>query len=282
MCERKSPLVKVAIFHFFVLFRTKFATNGKCCCAIKKFGLPLQSKNEKQAEMSVLSLIGAGAAWLNYRRAKKNYDAAKEKYDALKAAIQNYSSNRLNGYIDTIDTNAVDLMPGVQMTTILRVGNLVGQLFRVQASVVLSNTSQNTYYIDNVMADCFVYDKPIAVYAIDTDAIFTFDTANVTHGVAQQIRAAKWLKPGETLEIKLPAGISGLPDNERAKLKEAICAACGKSLITSCPATSLNDVEKADVQVSWTEETGHDLKTARTIGLKGSLRYMGEAFYPKD
>ena len=232
--------------------------------------------------MNVFGLIGTGAAWLNYKRAKANYDTLKEQYDALQAAVQTYSYNRLNNYIDTIDTNAVDLMPGVQMTTLLRVGNLVGQLFRTQASVILSNTSSSRYYIQSVMADCHVYDKPIIVQDIDITDVLAFNADDAVHYVAQQLLADKWLNPGETLEIPLPKGISGLPEEEREKLKDAICAACGKKLITSCYPVSLNDVEKADVQVIWTEEDGHTLKTARTIGLPGSLRYMGEAYYPKN
>ena len=232
--------------------------------------------------MNVFGLIGAGAAWLNYRRAQKKYDAVKDQYDALQAAVQTYNSRKLDDYINNLDTNAVDLMPGVQMTTILRVGNLVGQLFRMQTSVVLSNTGQNTYYIQGAMADCLVLDKRLAVYNIDINDVLSFNSANAASLVAQQKLVDEYLKPGETLEITLPAGISGLPEEERAKLTQTICAACGKSLITSCWPVSINDIEKADIQVTWTEADGNEIKTARTLGLPGSLRYMGEAFYPKD
>ena len=230
--------------------------------------------------MTGLGLVGTGAAFLNYRKAKANYETLKERHEGLLAAIQTYAVHRLDEYANTIDTVSSDQMPGVKATTILRVGNLVGNFFRCKASVVLTNTSDSEYYIHSVAADCFVSDTPVMVFNIQWDGI----TPDGSKQEKQEIRVDKFIKPGETLEIGLPSGISALYNKEgeniTGALRDMICSAAGKSLITSCPKLSIVDGCKADIMVRWSTKTGSALMNWRMIGKASVLRYCKEAFYP--
>ena len=222
--------------------------------------------------MATVGLIGTGAAYLNLRKAKQELAELEEQQAGLEAAIQTYNYNKFDEYYErTIDT-AENVMPsGVLVTSLVRVGNLVGKIMRVRVSVVLSNASDERYFISSVGADAFVLDSQIVVYSTDGQ------------GLKQEISVDKWLEPGETMEIQLPGGLSTIVNMETKQedlgsLRDAICEACGKKLITSCPKISINgDLEKADILVRYTTETGHDLITGVTRGKRGTLRYCGEA-----
>lgn len=222
--------------------------------------------------MNLVGAIGTVAALANYRKAKAEYEALKEQQDGLVAAVQTYNNSKYDELIDRQEVDSVDFMPGVKMTTILRVGNLVGKFFRIQASVVLSNTSDTTYRIKSVAADCRVLGQPINVFE------FMIPTPKRRD---QQKAVNKSLAPGETMEINLPSGISALynekEENINVELRNLICEAAGKRLITSCPKISIDGAEMADIRVDWGEN-----KVALSRGVKGVLRYCMEAFYPKD
>lgn len=222
--------------------------------------------------MTGLGIIGTAAAYANYRSAKAEYEALKEQQDGLIAAVQTYNSSKYDEYINRQDSDPVDFMPGVKMTTILRVGNLVGKFFRVQASVVLSNTSDTTYRINSVAADCKVLGRTVSVFE------FMIPTPKRRE---QQKAVNKSLAPGETMEINLPSGISALynekEENINGELRDLICEAACKKLITSCPKISIEGGETANIRVDWGDD-----KVALSRGVKGILRYCMEAFYPKD
>ncbi len=219
--------------------------------------------------MNIFSIIGTGAAFLNYKKAKANYEALKEQFDALQAAVQTYNYHKYDEYAEHIDTKPIDLMPGVHMTTILRVGNLVGKnIFRAQTSIVLSNTSDSTYHIHNAIAECMVLKTYVNMFEVNGGQI------------SQRIIVNRDLQPGETMEITLPGGVSSWDETKLGELRDLICQAAGKKLITSCPKLNIENGATGDIQVQWS--LGEDsVKTARTIGLPGVLRYCGEAFYPK-
>ena len=225
--------------------------------------------------MATLGIIGTAAAWLNLRNAKKELASLEEQQAGLQAAIQTYNFNKWNEFYDkTIKVERDDDPDGVEITTLLRVGNIVGKYMRARASVILTNTSSDRYYIHSVAADIRVQGYPIVI----PDA-------------KQEVRVDKWLEPGETKEIQLPGGITSLVDADGNivlwSLRDAICAICGKSLITSCPkisitpemciAAGMDPIEYADVLVRWTTEKGHDLLTGVTRNLAGVLRYCQEA-----
>lgn len=222
--------------------------------------------------MSGLGIIGTAAALLNYNNAKKEYDALKEQQDGLLAAVQTYNDTKYDDYASKLDTKPSNLPDGVVITTLLRVANLVGKIFRTQASVVLTNTSNKTYYIDKIAADCFVFDMPIYVYKMKWDGLL--NPYNIDR-IQQEIVVDKEIASGETLEIALPKGISGLTEDGMVKLRETICAANEKKLITSCKKTNVEGIEKADIRIIWSDGTGS--MDGRMMGKSGILRYCGEA-----
>ena len=101
----------------------------------------------------------------------------------------------------------------------------------------------------------------------------------------QTVSVGKMLQPGETLEIGFPGGTTGIVNkngqNNIGELRQLVCDACGKKLITSCKSVSIEGVEKADIQILWGERQGIANEIARYIGLPGILRYMNEAYYEK-
>lgn len=216
--------------------------------------------------MGLLSIIGTGAAFLNYRKAKAEYDALKEKKEALEAAVKSYESQRydmVNSMLDaTIEDNTVTYPDGVNVSSILRVGNLVGKLMRAKISLVVTNTSANTYVISNPDVSCSVLGVPVGL----------------TDGDMPQELVV--LNPGQTIEISTKNSIAGFADESMiAKLRDLICKEAGKSLITSCPKLNVSDVETADIYFKWTTDGNKEPKVATWLKVPGVLRYCMEAFY---
>ena len=50
--------------------------------------------------MAVTGIVATGAAFLNYRSAKKDYDALVEQRDGLLAAVQMFNSQKDEEYIE--------------------------------------------------------------------------------------------------------------------------------------------------------------------------------------
>lgn len=214
--------------------------------------------------MATVGLIGTGLAYLNLKKAQKEYDALKEQQDGLEAAVRMYNYSKLDAYAETIDTKDNDLPDGLLMTTILRVGNLVGKLMRVKASIVLTNTSSSPIYVSGISAECYVFDIPVNMYRFEMDPTPLSQVATFNQNI----------QPGQTVEIRLQSGISSLGDM-MGELRNMICEACGKKLITSCPKIDINGGQKANISISW-----GDQKNGVSLNRPGVLRYCGEAFYP--
>lgn len=240
--------------------------------------------------MYALSVPATAAAWSNYSKAKKQYDEAKEQYDGIYDTVMTFQRKQKDEQMEreieaNKNTYETDFPDGVQFSTILRVGNLakvagpVGKLFRVQASLVLSNTSENTYTIHSAAADCYVLDKYVSVHKLDID--FS-DLGNSAKQAPQEVKKQYTLRPGETIEIKLPGGVTTLGEEGDDELRRLICEACGKRLITSCPKKSLEDIEKANILFTWSQGENGTKYTCKAQNRPGVLRYCGEAFYPKD
>ena len=236
----------------------------------------------------MLSVPGTAAAFAHYRKTKEAYEQAEEQYAGIYAAVMAYNQ-RIKDYISekeisqNQETFETEFPNGVHMSTILRVGNLakvaglVGDLFRVQASVVFTNTSDVNYILGNVAADCHVLETPVYIHKIKLDG----DTVayQYVHGFFE-------LKSGETVEIKLPGGVTTLGEEKDDELRKIICDACGKRLITSCPKVNIEDIETADILFEWTvpgdKNANRNRKTCKASQRPGILRYCGEAFYPSD
>ena len=215
--------------------------------------------------MAGLGIIATVGAFANFKRRKKELNALIEKRDALVAVINTFNNTKYDPYIDTIDTKPTEKPDGVSVSTLLRVANLVGQLMYVRASVILSNTSDHSYFIHYVAAECKLYGLDVAVknlrgITIPQKEIKTFE-----------------LKAGDTLEIQLPKGISTIGDY-MGRLRDDICSAAGKRLITSCPKLNLEGIEQADIMVDWSDNNSFSgTQNWRIQGKPGILRYCGEA-----
>ena len=239
--------------------------------------------------MTGLGLLATGAAYLNYKQAKADYDALVEKRDGLLAAVQTFNAEKDKEYLEDQQEDyeknyLVEFPDGVQCTAILRTAYLVGKLFRCVTSVVLTNLSDKTYQIGTVAADCFImlptksdnyadYGKtvikkvPVLVYNMD------ISNQNAKQ-VEQETNANITLHPNETIEIALPKGISTVPD--MGALRQMVCDACGKKLITSCPKTSIENGIKADILYKWHESGAEKWHTAKSMQKDGVFRYCME------
>ena len=260
--------------------------------------------------MAGLGLIATGAALLNYRKAKSEYDSLVEQrdglmaaYESINSAVDQYNEHKYdsqeqpetaqedNSYLDRIDTKPNDMPKGLKVTTMLRVANLVGQLFYGRTSVFLENTGDEPIFVRRVEAECSVLD--LALIA------FKPGLSNLKRQikVAQVAGVGKAIQPGEMLEVQLDKFVSGLGEKQ-GELRDLICEANGKKLITSCGKTNIDGGEKADILIQWIEgdswsypedrniwsDMGKDIPAAE-LGLKqaywinkpGVLRYCGEA-----
>lgn len=180
--------------------------------------------------MNTLSLIGTGAAFLNYRKAKAEYDALLMKRQEMIAAyeqmyIDPYNNSKNNEAWDAIEEQSagekMDWPDGLRVTTTLRICNLVGKLFKARTVLVLWNTSKTPIHIYSAECTSHIFNIPIKLYTIKNEAV-------PNSKIIDRI-----IKPGEVLEIELNYGLTSIGD-KMSELRNMICAACGKKLITSC------------------------------------------------
>lgn len=215
--------------------------------------------------MNILGGIGLIATFKRYKDAKKAYEEAIERKETIEAAISNYTNWREKKFdeIDAYDPNANYPLDGVLATFVFRVGNLVGKYCRAKTAIVLTNTSQNTYIIKS------------------GSAVVRIFGAAVQYNKSQKKYINTYLRPNETITIDLPGGVAMLPEEVRGRIRDAICDAAGKRLITSCPKLNLNGVATADIRFDWVAGSGAgSAKSSRYIDTPGTLRYCMEAYYP--
>ena len=232
-------------------------------------------ENQKTGMATGLGIVATGAAFLNYRSAKRDYEDLVEKRDGLVAAVQMFNSGKDAEYIEQLEqeyaANAVSYPEDVKCTAILRTAYLVGKLFRCVASVIITNLSNKTYQIGNVGATCWVLDQPIYVYDL-SGALKTLssDAKQVPQNKAANIT----LQPNETVEIPLAGGVSAVAD--MGALRQMVCDAAGKKLITSCPKISIENGIKVNIDYTWRAEGETDWHKAVYKQLNGVFRYCME------
>ena len=255
--------------------------------------------------MNILGLIGTGAAFVNYRKAKNELAELTARKDTLCTALgtyQQYADQQkrdaeerlLYDYEQSIIAaeaaiDYVDNPSDLQVTSVLRVGNLVGKYYRAQCSLVFSNTSDHDYYVGFGEVECYFKDAIFATGIWESN----FNYKN------------KWTRipAGQTVEIGYSKTV--YKANEQLdELRQYICNYCGKKLITSCPKVSIDDmVESATILFRWVTDidnvpedegdvinrnevyNGGDVKRKWTVAKTacyrnkpGVLRYCGEAF----
>lgn len=202
--------------------------------------------------MNIFSGIGLFAAWRNYNKAKAEYKALVERRETLLSAIQTYSQYNEKLHEGRMDREELEYLKALaaikddnvnnpedlQVTTILKVANLVGDKLKAKIILVFSNTSETeSYYIYNGAVVCYFNNSPVIE-----------DSFNISGAYYEYEPLC--IKPGETVEFGLEKKIYKLPIIE--DLRDAICEAAGKRLITSCPKTNLTDgQETADILYTW-------------------------------
>lgn len=241
--------------------------------------------------MATLGLIATGAALLNYRKAKSDYDALIDKRDGLMAAlnmitdaVDQYNEHKYDEqHLDASDHPSSiytedeqilqnDTLPdGLHVTTILRVGNLVGKLFYGKSSIVFINTGDTPVYVLSAQVDPSIFGDSLMMFEPGVKNLQNQKAADDIIIVNRKIQ------PGETIEIEGKRFVSVLEDMER--LRQLICDAAGKRLITSCPKLNIEKGQASDMLIKWGGEAYKPEKQTVIMKMPGVLRYCGEAFY---
>ena len=234
----------------------------------------------QKTEDMKLGLFAIGTAWLNYRKAKAEYEALEEKQQALQAAVDTYNMEKYEDYDEHRDQMYGKEEPNERpeqsadekflVSTILRVGNLVGKYMRVRGEIVMTNLTNRPIFVNGANVMWWIMGQRIPV--IEGGLV------NGEQKWEQSIKIGKWLQPGETQGWEFEKGISAMAD--MGALRDAICEAAGKRLITSCPKISIEGLESACFKVSWRDESMMNGTTSfYTNDKPGVLRYMMEAYY---
>lgn len=194
--------------------------------------------------MSGLGIIPTIAAFKNYKTAEKEYENVLARYNEFQGIADVIFSDwvdKINKYNETKDENYfrhLDLTvpednkpEGVDAMVLLRVSNLVGKIFYAQPIIVLSNSSKKDYRIHAIDSDFAIYDSGVQLYRLKADATDLIASEKIEN----RIEPNTVLKSGATMYYVMPLGITGLQEADMKKLRDYICAVCGKKLITSCP-----------------------------------------------
>ena len=237
--------------------------------------------------MQPLSIIAIGAAFANYRKAKAAYLAAKEAdqatIDALnlrdsylrlpeaeeaeqKAFEQEKQDNYYSQMIKQLEADERDAtgkLQSVEVTPVVRIGNLEGKYCKCGISLVFKNISEtNTYRISNIKADANVLGAFLRGSVVESDVDFVLD-------------------PLSYKEITLDKTTCEMDKDTLAQIKADISAALGKKLFSSCYAlkVSLAGAASADVEFTYGSGSSYAGGTKTTYPNEiGVLRYVGEAY----
>ena len=230
--------------------------------------------------MNIFGGLGLAAAIVNYRKAKQEYNEALERVETLQSAVNTYTSRRdsqFDQFEQIVEENGEDVqlnknvkLEGISVSTILYIGNLVGRKCTMRVGVILTNFGSANIRITSVEAKTMVFGSPV----------FPLDNGGIN---GQKKVCSELLPPGSTKEIMLPGSRNAYIEEDEAdkNLEKTICAAQGKKLITSCKKANYEDIETADIRISWKAATGAGYdKEAYYPNEKGIVRYCGEAFIP--
>lgn len=233
----------------------------------------------QKTEDMKLGLFAIGTAWLNYRKAKAEYEALEEKQQALQAAVDTYNMEKYADYDEHRDQMYGKEEPNERperstderfmVSTILRVGNMVGKYMRVRGEIVMTNLTNRPIFVNSANVMWWIMGQRIPV--IEGGLV------NGEQKWEQSLKIGKWLLPGETQGWEFEKGISAMAD--MGALRDAICEAAGKRLITSCQKISIEGLESACFKVSWRDESMDSTTSFYTNNQPGVLRYMMEAYY---
>ena len=237
--------------------------------------------------MTGLGVIGTVAAFANYRKKKAAFEALEEQYNALLDAVNVYNNTKLDQYIEHEEKikhqNPLDYANGLSARTIFRFSTTIFGALRCQNSVVLTNTSDKTYYIGKVSAISYILGNEVLIYKINLqEQNGEYET--------QTVRVGRYIKPGEVMEIKLPHGFTkvigkdgGNQWNEILDQFKTNAQRDGYSVDSNMSIVSDDpNIYCAEILVTWREENENEFKDMPFKRTKGVLRWMRGIFFPND
>ena len=271
--------------------------------------------------MQPLSIIAIGTALVNYRKAKNAYLAAKEAdqatIDALnlrdsylrmpeaeekeraeaKEAFKDDYYTKMIAELEADERDEKGELSSVQITPVVRIGNLEGKYCKCGISLVFKNLSENnTYRISGIsalssgeLAETIINansntnsqnsnnnSPSITGLKADANVLGTFLRGSIVESDVDFI-----LEPLSYKEISFKKTTCEMDKDTLAQIKEDICAALGKKLFSSCYAlkVSLAGAASVDVELLYGSGTTYAGRTPAVYRNKiGVLRYVGEAY----
>lgn len=238
-----------------------------------------------------LGLFAIGGAWLNYRKAKAEYEALEEKQQALQAVLDTYQMTRYEDYDAMMDNEhgKNERPDGLLVSSILRVSNLTGKMFYARSIITFTNAGEKPIFVKSVTAQPYldietfkggkhIEEVPVYLYRLDWNDFTTKPTPD-------NLLVQQTIQPGETIEVKYPISISTIADADGDSLMEALryillnmnnvsYDVAGKRYMTSCPPTTVQGMEKANILVYWAKDS--EVKNFSMVGVPGVFQYCGE------
>lgn len=256
--------------------------------------------------MNILTAIGTGIAFANYRKAKKEYDQAVQEAtdnnNAYLAAIDQYQNTKWDK-LDKYDRRLYDpnvVCENVIVIPILNIGMLVGQKCRIQPQLIFQNTSDTetvTIQESSLSYAMFVYESedPItgAYHAPFRITLQPKQKVTLTCPVWDVLSSGgqwtwdNWMNMiSKSLAAKIAGGVVPIT-LELAKLREAFEGLnvfySKPRLITSTPTGAvIRGALKANVSFDYYDSKNMDIRRALYEDVAGSCVYKGEAFYPES
>lgn len=280
-------------------------TNLQSLFFMQIFWLTFAPDFKKTSKMTGFGLIGAGAALLNYRKVKANLEEVEELRDTIITGLKTYQQYmeelnewqqeiKLQAELDAIKVDEVNNPDGLQVTTILRVANLVGRYYKAKISVLFSNTTKDqVFQIEEISSTCYFENQVIAsedyVYLTADEVknsmpyILVFTKEMYEKWKRQNALDTILINPGQTVERGFDTQTYKIPELAE-KMRDYITEYCGTRLITSCLKVSIdNKIENANIMFTWRNAKSGDYaldsekyKTAQYRAKPGVLRYCGE------
>ena len=242
---------------------------------------------------------------MNYRKVKANLEEVEELRDTIITGLKTYQQYmeelnewqqeiKLQAELDAIKVDEVNNPDGLQVTTILRVANLVGRYYKAKISVLFSNTTKDqVFQIEEISSTCYFENQVIAsedyVYLTADEVknsmpyILVFTKEMYEKWKRQNALDTILINPGQTVERGFDTQTYKIPELAE-KMRDYITEYCGTRLITSCLKVSIdNKIENANIMFTWRNAKSGDYaldsekyKTAQYRAKPGVLRYCGE------
>lgn len=191
--------------------------------------------------------------------------------EAIKNQIENYIKQQQENWEYWNGQNPreeeFDTIPdGLVISYVLYIGNLVGKKGSLRFDLAISNTSKDKkYVISNIQAQPSIGGAQLWYY-------FSNDGSYI-------------IGPGETHSIYVGSAksVEFTSEGNIESIRNLVCKKCGKKLITNCPKITISDVTTSRISFDYTGIASAGGGVYVKLGdVKGLLRYVKEAYYPKN